>query len=122
MYSAGKEDLWLASMSGGTDVCTGFGGGTPTPPGYSGEIQCRGLGATVAPFAESGAPVVGTVGQLVITEPLPSMPLYLWGDKEGRRYVESYFSMYPGFWRHGDWIEITKRGTCVIFGRSDATI
>ena len=122
VYSAVKEDLWLASMSGGTDVCTGFVGGTPTLPVYSGEIQCRCLGAKVEAFDESGAPVVGKVGELVITEPLPSMPLYLWGDKDGRRYVESYFSMYPGVWRHGDWIEITKRGTCVIFGRSDATI
>ena len=122
IYSGVKENLWLASMSGGTDVCTGFVGGSPTLPVYSGEIQCRCLGAKVEAFDEDGAPLVGQVGELVLTEPLPSMPLYLWGDSDGSRYAESYFSMYPGVWRHGDWIEITKRGTCVIFGRSDATI
>ncbi|MDE1858290.1 MAG: acetoacetate--CoA ligase [Thaumarchaeota archaeon] len=122
IYSGVKENLWLASMSGGTDVCTGFVGGSPTLPVYSGEIQCRCLGAKVEAFDENGAPLVGQVGELVLTEPLPSMPLYLWGDSDGSRYAESYFSLYPGVWRHGDWIEITKRGTCVIFGRSDATI
>jgi len=76
----------------------------------------------VEAFDEAGASVVGQVGELVVTEPMPSMPLYLWGDEDGSRYMESYFSMYPGVWRHGDWIEITKRGTCIIFGRSDATI
>ncbi|MDG6985710.1 MAG: acetoacetate--CoA ligase [Nitrososphaerota archaeon] len=122
VYSGVKDDVWLASMSGGTDVCTGFVGGSPTLPVHSGEIQCRCLGAKVEAFDENGAPVVGQVGELVVTEPMPSMPLYLWGDDDGSRYAESYFSMYPGVWRHGDWIEITKRGTCVIYGRSDATI
>jgi acetoacetyl-CoA synthetase len=122
IYSAVKENIWVASMSGGTDVCTGFVGGSPTLPVYSGEIQCRCLGAKVEAYDENGAPVIGQVGELVVTEPLPSMPLYLWGDSDGSRYAESYFSMYPGVWRHGDWIEITKRGTCIIFGRSDATI
>jgi acetoacetyl-CoA synthetase len=122
VYSGVKESIWLASMSGGTDVCTGFVGGSPTLPVYSGEIQCRCLGAKVEAYDENGAPVIGQVGELVVTEPMPSMPLYLWGDSDGSRYLESYFSTYRGVWRHGDWIEITKRGTCIIFGRSDATI
>ncbi|MDA4121184.1 MAG: AMP-binding protein, partial [Thaumarchaeota archaeon] len=121
-YSGVKEDLWLASVSGGTDVCTAFVGGCPTLPVYSGEIQCRCLGANVMAFDEEGRPVTGRVGELVITEPMPSMPLYFWGDSDGSRYMESYFTAFPGVWRHGDWIEITTRGTCIIFGRSDATI
>lgn len=121
-YGHVKENLWLASVSGGTDVCTGFVGGCPTLPVYSGEIQCRCLGAKVEAFDESGMPVVGKVGELVVTEPMPSMPIYLWGDTDGRRYAESYFEKYPGVWRHGDWIKITSRGTCIIYGRSDATI
>jgi acetoacetyl-CoA synthetase len=122
VYSAVGEDIWLASVSGGTDVCAPFVGGCPILPVYSGEIQCRCLGAKVESYDEQGNPVVGQVGELVVTEPMPSMPLYLWGDEDGSRYLESYFSMYPGVWRHGDWIEITKRGTCIIYGRSDATI
>jgi acetoacetyl-CoA synthetase len=122
VYSSVKEDLWVASVSGGTDVCTAFVGGCPTLPVHSGEIQCRSLGAKVEAYDEQGASVVGQVGELVVTEPMPSMPLYLWGDKEGSRYRDSYFGVFPGVWRHGDWIEITKRGTCIIFGRSDATI
>ncbi len=94
----------------------------PTLPVYRGELQARALGAKVEAWDESGQPVVGSVGELVITEPMPSMPLYLWGDEDGRRYRESYFDTYPGVWRHGDWIEITERGTAVITGRSDATI
>jgi acetoacetyl-CoA synthetase len=122
IYSAVKKDVWLESVSGGTDVCAPFVGGCPILPVYSGEIQCRALGAKVEAFDEQGQPVVGRVGELVLTEPLPSMPLFLWGDKDGSRYRESYFSFFPGVWRHGDWIEITKRGTCIIYGRSDATI
>ena len=122
VYAAVKPDVWLASMSGGTDVCTAFVGGCPTLPVYSGELQCRSLGAKVEAYDDTGKPVVGEVGELVITEPLPSMPLYLWGDTDGSRYKESYFSVFPGVWRHGDWVEITRRGTCIIFGRSDATI
>jgi acetoacetyl-CoA synthetase len=122
MYSSVKEDLWVASMSGGTDLCTAFVGGCPTLPVHSGEIQCRSLGAKVEAYDERGSTIVGQVGELVVTEPMPSMPLYLWGDKEGSRYRDSYFGVYPGVWRHGDWIEITKRGTCIIYGRSDATI
>jgi acetoacetyl-CoA synthetase len=121
-YAHVKDDIWLESVSGGTDVCTGFVTGSPTLPVYSGEIQCRALGAKVQAFDESGQPVVGKVGELVVTEPMPSMPVFFWGDKDGKRYRESYFDMFPGVWRHGDWIKITNRGTCIIYGRSDATI
>jgi acetoacetyl-CoA synthetase len=116
------EEIWLFSTSGGTDVCTAFVGGVPTLPVYRGELQARSLGAKVEAWSEDGRPLVGEVGELVITEPMPSMPLYLWGDEDGSRYHESYFSTFPGVWRHGDWIEITERGTAVITGRSDATI
>ncbi len=122
VYSEVKSDVWLASISGGTDMCTAFVGGNPTLPVFSGEIQCRSLGAKVEAYDESGRPVVGQVGELVVTEPMPSMPLYLLGDKDGSRYAESYFGTFPGVWRHGDWIEVTERGTCVIYGRSDATV
>jgi acetoacetyl-CoA synthetase len=122
VYSEVKEDIWLASVSGGTDVCSAFVGGCPILPVYSGEIQCRSLGAKVEAYDEEGQSVVGQVGELVLTEPLPSMPIYLWGDSDGSRYKESYFDVFPGVWRHGDWVEITKRGTCIIYGRSDATI
>jgi acetoacetyl-CoA synthetase len=116
------KDVWLFSTSGGTDVCTAFVGGVPTLPVYRGELQARALGAKVEAWSEDGRPLIGEVGELVITEPMPSMPLYLWGDEDGSRYRESYFSTFPGVWRHGDWIEITARGTAVITGRSDATI
>jgi acetoacetyl-CoA synthetase len=122
VYRNVKEDAWVASVSGGTDVCTPFVAGCVLLPVYSGEIQCRCLGAKVEAFDEAGRPMVGRVGELVLTEPMPSMPLYFWGDDDGRRYWESYFERYPGIWRHGDWIKITERGTCVIYGRSDATI
>ena len=115
-------DVWLFSTSGGTDVCTAFVGGVPTLPVYRGELQARALGAAVEAWSEDGRPLVGEVGELVITEPLPSMPLYLWGDEDGSRYRESYFEPWPGVWRHGDWIELTERGTAIITGRSDATI
>jgi acetoacetyl-CoA synthetase len=116
------EDVWLFSTSGGTDVCTAFVGGVPTLPVYRGELQARALGAKVEAWSEDGHPLLGEVGELVITEPMPSMPLYLWGDEDGSRYRESYFSTFPGVWRHGDWIELTERGTAIITGRSDATI
>ncbi len=116
------DDIWLFSTSGGTGVCTAFVGGVPTLPVYRGELQARALGAAVDAWSEDGRPLVGEVGELVITEPMPSMPLYLWGDEDGSRYRESYFSAFPGVWRHGDWIEITERGTAIISGRSDATI
>jgi acetoacetyl-CoA synthetase len=114
--------VWLFSMSGGTDACTAFVGGVPTLPVYAGELQARALGAKVEAFDEHGRSVVGEVGELVLTEPLPSMPVCFWGDPDGSRYRESYFETYPGVWRHGDWIEITSRGTAVITGRSDSTI
>jgi acetoacetyl-CoA synthetase len=118
----GLGDVWLFSTSGGTDVCSAFVGGVPTLPVYDGELQARSLGAKVESFDEEGNALIGQVGELVLTEPLPSMPLFLWGDVDGSRYYESYFSMYPGVWRHGDWIEITERGTAIIYGRSDSTI
>lgn len=122
VYERVKGDVWLASISGGTDLCTAFVGGCPVLPVLSGVIQCRCLGAKVESYGEDGRPRVGEVGELVITEPMPSMPPYLWGDRDGSRYRESYFEMFPGVWRHGDWIEIREDGGCVIYGRSDATI
>jgi acetoacetyl-CoA synthetase len=116
------DDTWLFSTSGGTDVCTAFVGGVPLLPVYRGELQGRALGAKVEAFDEAGDSVIDQVGELVITEPMPSMPLFLWGDSDGSRYRTSYFEHYPGIWRHGDWIEITSRGTAVIYGRSDSTI
>jgi acetoacetyl-CoA synthetase len=122
VYEHVGRDTWLFSTSGGTDVCSAFVGGVPTLPVYEGELQARALGAAVAAFDEEGRSVVDEVGELVLTEPMPSMPIYLWGDEDGSRYRESYFSVYPGVWRHGDWIEITSRGTAIIYGRSDSTI
>jgi acetoacetyl-CoA synthetase len=122
IYEHVGEDTWLFSTSGGTDVCTAFVGGVPLLPVFRGELQGRSLGAKVEAFDEDGRSIVDEVGELVITEPMPSMPLYLWNDPDGSRYRASYFDHYPGVWRHGDWIEITRRGTAVIYGRSDATI
>jgi acetoacetyl-CoA synthetase len=122
VYDHVGRDTWLFSTSGGTDVCTAFVGGVPLLPVYRGELQGRALGAKVEAFDEDGNSITDEVGELVITEPMPSMPLYLWGDDDGSRYRASYFEQYPGIWRHGDWIEITSRGTAVIYGRSDSTI
>ena len=122
IYEHVGRDTWLFSTSGGTDVCTAFVGGVATLPVYRGELQARSLGAAIEAFDEHGNAVVDEVGELVITEPMPSMPLYFWGDESGERYRESYFDVYPGIWRHGDWIKITPRGTAVIYGRSDSTI
>jgi acetoacetyl-CoA synthetase len=122
IYEHLGADTWLFSTSGGTDLCTAFVGGVPTLPVYRGELQARCLAAKVEAWDPEGHPLVGEVGELVITEPMPSMPLYLWGDSDGSRYRESYFEMFPGTWRHGDWIEITDRGTAIIHGRSDSTI
>jgi acetoacetyl-CoA synthetase len=135
VYERVKPDVWLFSTSGGTDVCTAFVGGCPLLPVYEGELQCRSLGCAVEAWDEQGHSVVDEVGELVLTKPLPSMPLFFWGDppaeqpvqapahpRVGRRYWESYFSMYPGIWRHGDWVKITPRGGAMIYGRSDATI
>ena len=122
VYDQLGDDTWLFSTSGGTDMCTAFVGGVPTLPVYLGELQARMLGAAVEAWDLDGRSLVDSVGELVITRPMPSMPLFLWGDSDGSRLRESYFSMYPGVWRHGDWIEITSRGTAVIYGRSDSTI
>ncbi len=122
VYERLGSDVWLFSTSGGTDLCTAFVGGVPTLPVYRGELQARALGAAIEAWDEDGKPLVGAVGELVITRPMPSMPVYLWGDADGSRYRESYFETYPGVWRHGDWIEITERGTAIIYGRSDSTI
>jgi len=122
IYAQVKRDVWLTSMSGGTDVCSGFVGGSVLLPVYSGELQCLALGVSVKSFDEQGTPLLDEVGELVITEPMPSMPLFFWGDTDGKRYRESYFDMYPGIWRHGDWIRITLQGSAIIYGRSDSTI
>ena len=122
VYGHVGSEIWLFSTSGGTDVCTAFVGGCPLLPVYEGEIQCRALGCAVESWDEHGRPLTDELGELVLTEPLPSMPLFLWGDASGERMRESYFDMYPGIWRHGDWIRITPRGGAVIYGRSDSTI
>jgi acetoacetyl-CoA synthetase len=122
VYEAVGSSLALQSISGGTDMCTGFVGASPLLPVHAGEIPCRCLGAKVEAYDARGRSVVGEVGELVITEPMPSMPVGFWNDPDGARYREAYFEVYPGVWRHGDWILITERGTCVISGRSDATL
>ncbi|MFC5499508.1 acetoacetate--CoA ligase [Caenimonas terrae] len=122
VYDAVKSDLWLASISGGTDIASGFVACAPTLPVHAGEIQCRELGVAAYAFNESGQPVVDEVGELVITKPMPSMPVYFWNDPGGKRYLESYFETFAGVWRHGDWIRFTPRGSSVIYGRSDSTI
>jgi acetoacetyl-CoA synthetase len=122
VYEHVKRDVWLASISGGTDICSAFVGGSILLPVHTGELQCRLLGVSVEAFDEQGKSLTDEVGELVITQPMPSMPLYFWNDPDGLRYAESYFSMYPGVWRHGDWIKITPRGSAIIYGRSDSTI
>ena len=117
-----SADAQIVSFSGGTDVCTGIVGGSPTVPVWKGEISCRALGARVEAYSPDGRSVVDQVGELVITAPMPSMPIYFWGDTDGSRLRDSYYAQYPGVWRHGDWIRITSRGSCVIEGRSDATL
>jgi acetoacetyl-CoA synthetase len=122
VYDHVGADTWLFSTSGGTDVVSAFVGGVPTLPVHRGELQARALGAKVESWDPEGRPLIGEVGELVITEPMPSMPIFFWGDDAGSRLRESYFEYYPGVWRHGDWIEVTERGTAIIFGRSDSTI
>jgi acetoacetyl-CoA synthetase len=122
IYDSLGSDTWLFSTSGGTDMCTAFVGGVPTLPVYMGELQARSLGAAVEAWDSEGEPLIDEVGELVITKPMPSMPVFFWGDEDGSRYRESYFSMFGGVWRHGDWIKITSQGTAVIYGRSDSTI
>ena len=117
-----KQDLWIASVSGGTDVCSCFAGGVPTLPVYIGELQAPCLATDLQAWDAQGRPVVDEVGELVVTNPLPSMPIRFWNDPDGTRYRESYFEMFPGVWRHGDWITLTSRGTVVIHGRSDSTL
>ena len=112
----------LGSLSGGTDVCTGFVGPSPLVPVWAGEISCRMLGARVEAYDPQGRPVIGRQGELVITAPMPSMPVRLWGDPDGSRLRAAYFEPWPGVWRHGDWLTVTERGSCVITGRSDATL
>jgi acetoacetyl-CoA synthetase len=122
LYAHVAPDVLVGSTSGGTDVCTSFVTSCPLLAVHPGEIQCRSLGAKVESFDEHGRSVVGQVGELVLTEPLPSMPLFFWNDPDGERYRDSYFSTWPGVWRHGDWLEITERGSCIISGRSDSTL
>lgn len=122
VYDNVGRDLLLTSFSGGTDVCTGFVGGSPLLPVYEGEISGRCLGCAVESFDADGRPHRDRLGELVITRPMPSMPVGLWGDTDGSRYAEAYFSVFDGVWRHGDWITITDRGSCIITGRSDATL
>lgn len=122
IYREVKPDLWLAPVSGGTDLAGPFVGGNPMAPVRAGEMQARILGNAVRAYDPDGKDLIGEVGELVCTEPLPSMPLYFWGDTDGSRLHDSYFDTYPGVWRHGDWLEITPTGGAIIYGRSDATI
>ncbi len=122
IYRSVKKNVWLISFSGGTDICSGFVGGCPLWPVYSGEIQCRLLGCYLEALDEQGKPVREQLGEMVILEAMPSMPVYFWNDTNNERYRSSYFEKYPGVWWHGDWIEITNRRSVIIFGRSDATL
>ncbi|MGQ0501218.1 MAG: acetoacetate--CoA ligase [Panacagrimonas sp.] len=121
-YASVKRDLWVTSQSGGTELCSGFVGASPTLPVHAGEIQTRMLGMDVHAWSEGGRPVIDEVGELVCTQPFPSMPIRFWGDSDGKRYHEAYFDVFPGVWRHGDFIKINARGGCYIYGRSDATL
>jgi acetoacetyl-CoA synthetase len=122
IYDHVRPDIWINPISGGTDFAGCFVGGVATLPVYLGEMQCRCLGAKVEAWNEAGKPLIDEVGELVCSAPMPSMPLKFWNDPEDRRYRESYFDMYPGVWRHGDWLRITPHGGAIIYGRSDATI
>ncbi|HEX7196095.1 MAG TPA: acetoacetate--CoA ligase, partial [Candidatus Limnocylindria bacterium] len=122
VYDAIGASVHLQSVSGGTDVCTAFVGASPLVPVWEGELSCRHLGCAVEAFSPEGRPLVGEQGELVITRPMPSMPAAFWNDPDGSRYQAAYFEDFPGVWRHGDWITFTERGSCVISGRSDATL
>ena len=122
LRAAGSQDIWWCNISGGTDFCGSFVGGNRELPEVPGQMQCRQLGAAVEAWNEQGEPVIGDVGELVCVQPLPSMPLRLWNDEGDARYLSSYFDIYPGIWRHGDWLRIGADGGCIIYGRSDATI
>jgi acetoacetyl-CoA synthetase len=121
-YDNVKEDLWVTSQSGGTELCSGFVGACPTLPVYAGEIQARNLGMDVHAWSDDGKPLIDEVGELVCTKPFPSMPIFFWNDTDGKRYHEAYFDVFPGVWRHGDFIKINQRGGCYIYGRSDSTL
>jgi acetoacetyl-CoA synthetase len=122
IYDKVRPDIWLTPISGGTDFAGAFVAGCALLPVYSGEMQCRCLGAKVEAYDEAGKPLIEEVGELVCSAPMPSMPIGLLNDPDGKRYRDSYFDVYPGVWRHGDWIKITARGGAIIYGRSDATI
>lgn len=123
VYREVKSDVWLGSISGGTDVCTAMVSSNPLLPVYAGQLQCRTLGAPVEAWDENGQPVVDQVGELVLTGPMPCMPVGFWNDPDGRKFREAYFDLYPGIWRHGDWIRINAAdGQCIIYGRSDSTL
>ena len=122
VYDAIDASVHLQSVSGGTDVCTAFVGASPLVPVWEGELSCRHLGCAVEAFSPEGRPLVGEQGELVITRPMPSMPVAFWNDPDGSRYRAAYFEEFPGTWRHGDWITFSERGSCVISGRSDATL
>ncbi|MAS53002.1 MAG: acetoacetate--CoA ligase, partial [Flavobacteriales bacterium] len=117
-----NPNAWIISLSGGTDICSGFVGGNPFEPVYEGEIQCRMLGVNLKSYSEKGESLVNELGEMVIEHAIPSMPIYFWNDQNNQRYISSYFDIYPGKWRHGDWIKITERNTLIIYGRSDATL
>src|SRR5699024_5631271 len=122
VYDNIRSDIRLIASAGGTDICGAIVSSSPILPVYAGEIPCRNLGISVYSYGDDGKPVYDTVGEMVITKPIPSMPLYFWGDEENKRYKESYYNKYPDIWRHGDLLKITNKGTAVIYGRSDATI
>ncbi len=121
-YENVKRELWVMPGSGGTEICSGFVGGVPGPPVYAGEIQGVHLGVDAHAFDEEGRPVIGEIGELVVTQPMPSMPVYLWNDEGGARYRQTYFDTWPGVWRHGDFFMINEHGGCFVLGRSDATL
>ena len=121
-YSHVKQDLWVTSQSGGTEIAGGFVGASSTLPVHAGEIQARMLGMDVHAWDDHGREVIDTVGELVCLKPFPSMPIYFLNDPDGKRYRESYFEDFPGVWRHGDFIKINERGGCYIYGRSDSTL
>lgn len=122
VYQHIHPQVWLSSMSGGTDVCTAFVGGCPSLPVYPGHIQCRALGCAVQAYDDQGSPIIGKQGEMVLEKPLPSMPIYFWNDPGGQKYLSSYFETYPGIWWHGDWITLFEDGSLTIEGRSDATL
>jgi acetoacetyl-CoA synthetase len=122
VYEYVSDSVVLGSASGGSDVCSAFVGASPMVPVWAGEISCRCLGVDVQAFDSEGTPVVGELGELVVVRPMPSMPVSLWGDPDGRRLCDAYYAVFPGVWRHGDWVQFAERGSSIITGRSDATL